>query len=249
MKKILFAMFSMLTVQAMGQGKILYSVEWMTPKAGKADLMESKWKAHLAKFHGKDNAREVLEVMSGKHTGQYLLVEGPLSYADLDMERANAKAHTDDYTTNVLPTQEDVDPGTFYYRLADTLSYNGKSDAEKMVTTVYHLKSGKLNDLTAEIKRAVNVNTIIKSPASYNTYIQIWGGSAPEVVVVTHLKDGFRQLDNSIMMPMNAAFKDAYIKEYGQEMWDRRLKLLPEITDSYETYISKYRKDMSTKMN
>lgn len=53
-------------------------------------------------------------------------------------------------------------------------------------------------------------------------------------------------LDNEVMSPRNDAFRAAYLKDYGQEMWDKRVKLLSEVTESYETYISKVRKELST---
>ncbi len=60
-----------------------------------------------------------------------------------------------------------------------------------------------------------------------------------------YLKEGFKELDSEFN-PQGTKFKDAYVKEYGQEQWDKRSKLLPEITESLEIYISKFRKDLST---
>lgn len=245
MRKLLILVLTIASAYAFGQGNTLYSGEMVTPKMGKSADFETRWKVHLGKYHAKDDGRMVFEILSGDNNGCYLLLQGPGSYADLDKERANAKAHSLDYDNNVTPALEKIG-GSYTYRWADTLSYNGKVPADKFVTTVYHLKSGKGPDLTAEIKRAINVNTIIKSPSSYNTYIKIWQGSHPEIVTVSNLKDGFKQLDNNFMPSMANTFKDAYIKEYGQEMWDKRLKLLPEITESIDVYISKFRKDLST---
>ena len=59
-------------------------------------------------------------------------------------------------------------------------------------------------------------------------------------------KDGFKQLDNSFNPTMGKDFQNAYVQEYGQEMWDKRVKLLPEIMTSWDTYISKNRKDLSS---
>jgi hypothetical protein len=219
----------------------------VVPKMGKSTAFETRWKAHMAKFHGKEDGRFVYEILSGDNTGGYLLMEGPTSFADMDKEKANSKAHGADFDDNVTPTLEKIS-GSNTYRWIDTLSYNGKSNTDKFVTTVYHVKSGMAPDLTAEIKRSIRVNTIIKSPSSYNTYSKLWAGSSPEIVVITNLKDGFKQLDNNFTPSMANTFKDAYIKEYGQEVWDKRVKLIPEITNSYETYISKLRKDLSTEM-
>lgn len=247
MRKFLIIVLTLASAYTFGQGNTLYSASMITPKMGKTADFETKWKAHLAKFHGQDNSRMVYEILSGDNAGSYLLTQGPTSFADMDKERANNKAHDLDYDNNVPPALE-KSSGDYTYRWADTLSYNGKMNTDKFITTVYHLKAGKGPDLTAEIKRSINVNTIIKSPSSYNTYIKLWAGSKPEIVTVTNLKDGFKQLDNNFTPSMSNTFKDAYIKEYGQEMWDKRLKLLTEITESFDVYISKFRKDLSTTM-
>jgi len=245
MRKFLIAAFIMASTLSFGQGNTLYSGEMVTPKMGKTAAFEAKWKEHVTKFHGKNNSRRVYEILSGDNTGSYLLISGPSSFADLDIEKPTAKAHDMDYDNNVTPTLEKIG-GNYTYRWADTLSYNGDVMADKFVTTVYHIKSGKASDLTAEIRRSIKVNTIIKSPASSNAYVKLWGGSNPEIITVANLKDGFKQLDNNFMASTADAFKAAYIKEFGQELWDKRLKLLPEITNSYDVYISKFRKDLST---
>ena len=247
MRKLLVVALTFASVYSMGQGNTLYTVETITPKMGKGSAFESKWKAHLAKFHGQNDSRVIHEILSGDNAGSFVLFEGPISFADMDNAKPNAEAHGLDYENMVSPTTEKVS-GVYTYRWVDTLSYNGSMNADKFITTVYRLKPGKLGDLTAETKRALKVNTIMKSQGSYNTYIKLWAGSHPVMVVVSNLKDGFKQLDNNFIPSASPSFKDVYVKEFGQEMWDRRLKLLPEITESIDVSISKLRKDLSTPM-
>lgn len=247
MKRLLIIVLTFASACAFGQGNTLYSVLRVTPKMGKTSAFESKWKTHHAKYHAKDDGRMVFQILSGDNAGSFLLVHGPTSFANMDKERATDAAHDLDYESTITPSVEKTS-GSYTFRWADTLSYNGTVKADKFLTTVYHVKSGRLSDLITEIKRSVKVNSLIKSPSSSNTYIQQWGGSHPEVVIISNLKDGFKQLDNGFSPSMSNAFKDTYIKEYGQSDWDRRMKLLPEITDSYDVYISKLRKDMSTTM-
>lgn len=211
---------------------------------GKTATFERQWKAHHAKFHGKNDSRAVYEILSGDNAGAFLLVHGPSSFADLDKEGPTDVAHNLDYDNNVT-SSIDKSSGSYTYRHVDSLSYNGNVVADKYLTNVFNVKMGKMPDLVAETKRAISINNKIKSPASYNTYMKIWPGSNPQLVIITNLKDGFKQLDSEFN-PQGTKFRDAYIKEYGQEEWDKRGKLLPEILVSLETYISKLRKDLST---
>ena len=244
MRKFLILVLAIAMGNAYGQGNTLYQVLFVTPKMGKATSFERTWKAHHAKYHAKDDGRQVYEVLSGDNAGSFILVHGPTSFADMDKERATDVAHNADYDNTIVPFVE-KNSGSYTYRWVDTLSYNGNVKADKYITTVYNLKQGKSADLTAEIKRAIKINGMINSPTSMNAYIKLWAGSRPQVVLITNLKDGFKQLDLSYT-PTNPAFKDTYIKEYGQAQWDKRNTLLPEITESIDVYISKLRKDLST---
>jgi hypothetical protein len=103
-----------------------------------------------------------------------------------------------------------------------------------------------MNDFTAEIKRAVATNKTINSKNSYNTYIQLWAGTKPQLVIVSNLKDGFKQLDDSFAPSQSSAFKEQYIKTYGQELWDKRQTAITDFVESSEVFISKMRKDLSS---
>jgi hypothetical protein len=244
MRKLFIAAAMFAATTGFGQGKTLYDVEIVQVKMGQGNAFEKSWKNHVTKFHNGDDKRYVYEILSGSNAGNFMLVSGPSSLADMDVERTNSAAHGTDYDMTVSPSVLTFSTAGLY-RVADTLSYNGGVEADKYITTVYRLKPGKQSDLLAEIKRAIGINTKIKSPSSYNTYVKMWGGSSPEVVIVTNLKDGFKQLDNGFT-PMNRDFQNAYVQEYGQAAYDKRQNLLAEICASWETYISKFRKDLSS---
>jgi len=244
MRKILILLFVIALGNAYGQGNTLYSVLWVTPKMGKTSVFEKQWKAHHTKFHGKNDSRSVYEILSGDNAGAFVLVSGPSSFADMDKERPTDVAHNLDYDNNVISSVE-KNSGSYTYRHADTLSYNGNVVADKFMTTVYNVKMGKMPDLISETRRSIKINNQIKSPASFNGYVKMWAGSHPQFVLISNLKEGFKELDSEFN-PQGTKFRDAYIKEYGQEQWDKRSKMLPEITESLEVYISKFRKDLST---
>ena len=48
-------------------------------------------------------------------------------------------------------------------------------------------------------------------------------------------------------LPQNG-FRDAYIKDYGQEAWDKRVKLLVDDRVSQEQHFEILRKDLSSPM-
>jgi hypothetical protein len=170
----------------------------------------------------------------------------------MDVDKPNAKAHGLDLEKNFQPFLEDnAMNGT--YRWDDTASYNPNVEAEKFLVQVTHIKFGQQNETLREAKRSSLILAKMSPTVvvSYNYYVQIWAGSDPVVVTVRNLKEGFKELDNNFMGPNpfgGTAFKDAYVKMYGQDAWDTRSKLLDNNANiaSREVYIMKLRKDLSS---
>jgi hypothetical protein len=247
MRKILFFLFITGVVSSFAQTKSLVSVLTVTPKIGQEQNFEKGWVAHLKKFHQADttNRRSVFEITSGTRTGSYYIVDGGLSWADMDVERANNKEHDLDFTSNVSSTLES-ESGDMIYREADSLSYNQNVQAGKFLLTAYHAKTGKQNDVTDEIKRSIAVDKKINSPVSFAGYIQMLAGSKPVVVIVRNLKEGFKELDPDYYKGLNDQFQAAYIEMYGQAQWDKRMTAIADLTDLTEQEMMKYREDLSS---
>src|SRR4051794_14840250 len=216
MRKVLLFLFITGAVNSFAQTHSLVSVLMVTPKIGQGPNFENAWIAHLKKYHQTDttNRRGVLEITSGPRTGSYYITDGSLSWADMDVERSNNKEHDMDYASTISPMIE-AESGDMIFRWADTLSYNGSVQASKFLLTSYHIKTGKQDDVTDEIKRAIAVNKKINSPVSYNGYVLTFSGSTPQVVIIRNLKDGFKELDQDYYKGLNDQFKAAYVEMYG----------------------------------
>lgn len=246
-------LFVAVAFMANGQGKTLITVNTVKPKAGQKAAFEAAWKTHLAKYHNTTDKRNVYEVMSGPWVGYYQIVEGPLSFADMDAEKPMAKEHSLDLDKNYFPMLEDKKMnGT--YRYDDTASYNPTVVAEKFQVTLSHIKWNVITETIREARRGSLINAKINptSRFSANVYTQIWSGSDPVRVQVRSLKDGFKELETDYYGPNTMApdaFKNAYIKDYGQDAWDARSKIMDNNANvaSREVYIMRLRKDLSSK--
>lgn len=237
---------------ASGQGKTLYTVNFVKPKSGMKSAFEASWKKHMATYHKTDNKRMVYEVMSGTHMGEFHIVEGPFAFADLDAERPNTKEHLLDLEKNFFPMLEDERLNATY-RWDDTASFNSKVIADKFQVTVTHVKLGMIAETIRESRRGSLIIAKINptSRFSVNVYTQIWSGSDPVRVSIRNLKDGFKELEADYYGPSTTppnAFRDAYIKEYGYDAWDARQKIVDNNAnvESREVFITKLRKDLSS---
>jgi hypothetical protein len=237
---------------ANGQGKTLYTVNVVKPKAAMKSVFEARWKQHLAKFHKTDDKRTVYEVMSGAHMGEYHIVEGPFSFEEMDKERSNGKEHGLDLEKNYFPMLEDNRfNGT--YSWDDTASYRGTVKADKFQVSVTHIKFGQMQSTLREARRSSLIIAKLPTPGalSSNTYIKIWAGSDPVIIGIRNLKDGYKELETDYYGPNRNpanAFQTAYVKDYGQAAWDERQKLLNENANiaSREVFIMRLRKDLSS---
>jgi len=229
-----------------GQGNTLYRVNTLTPKPGMKTAFEESWKMHMATFHKNTDKRTVYEIVSGPNNGSYVVAQGPISFGTLDTALPNAKAHGMDLDKN-LSTKLETRGANNLYRWADTLSYNPLDKATKFLISVTVVKDGKLSEYLNEIRRNVLLYTTLNAPYSFSTLIKQQAGNSPTVVTIRNLKNGYKELDMSYYnLPQNG-FKDAYIKEYGQEAWDKRQKLLVDDIVSREQDFEVLRPDLSSK--
>ena len=246
MKKLLCLLLCAVTVSAFGQGKTLYRVNVLKPKPGMKSAFEASWKTHMAKYHNATDKRTVYEITSGPQSGSYVIVEGPISYADMDVEKPMTKEHGLDLEKTFSPLLE-PNSSNAIYRHADTLSYHGDTKASLFLLNMTVLKDGKTAEFLTEVRRGVLISTKLNSPFSNNYFIKQFAGSSPTMVSVRILKDGYKELDadyNKMMAP--DAFKNAYIADYGQDAWDKRVKLQVDDVVSREQQFEKLRTDLSS---
>lgn len=246
MYKLLMIVSCFIATAARTQETQLFTVEMIKAKAGQMAAFEAAWQSHVAKFHAKDlKTRHVHSILSGPYLGYYQLMEGPSTFAGMDGTNPQKKEHDLDYDEHVLPNIE-VRKGNLIYAHMDSLSYRTDVHPEKILTTVFHLKGGAEKEFLAEMKRTANIDRKINSRSSYNCYALHFGGSLQQVMLITILPEGFSQLEAGYFPAVTEAFKKAYIATYTQQQWDRRNKLLKDLVESYETYIAKLNKPLSS---
>ncbi len=60
----------------------------------------------MVKFHSSTDKRNVYEVQSGPDDGAYVIVQGPMSYADMDSTLPDVKEHGLDMEKSLSPVLE-----------------------------------------------------------------------------------------------------------------------------------------------
>lgn len=252
MKRILIFLLMISSLASYAQKTNLVTVNTVKPKKGQKMAFEAAYKVHAAKFHKAADNVNVYEIMNGTYTGYYHLVNGNRSYADFDKERTDASSHSLDLDKTFFPYLDDTKNAT--YRFIDSLSLRSDVVADKFVVNIRHLKQGlNMGDYRKELARGVKINGKMKGGfwenLSYNTYEQLWAGTAQVHVQIRALKDGFKSLEPDYFGAAPAgspSFRDEYVKAYGHADWDARVKLLDGAVEKVEAYIMRHRKDLST---
>ena len=166
----------------------------------------------------------------------------------MDKERPDAAAHNLDLDKNFFPLLEETMNGTF--RFMDSLSIHKDIVSDKAIVNVRHINPSMEADYRKESARGVkvinNLNDKFWQNLNVSVFEQIWDGSDPVVVSIRGLKDGFQSLETDFYGSTGSSFKDEYVKQFGTADWDKRVKLLDDAVVKTETYIMKYRKDLSS---
>ena len=249
MKQFLSLLFMAFAISAFSQTNIV-TVNTVKPKLGQKMAWEAAYKTHIAKFHKADEKISTWEIITGKWSGYYHLVNGGRSMADFDKERADAAAHSMDLDKNFFPMLDDTKNGN--YRWTDSLSMRTDIQSERCLVNVRHIKPAMYSDYMRE---SIRGNTIASKltgafwdKLSVNSYVMLWSGSDPTIVSVRNLPDGVASLETDFYGKdaMGTSFKDAYIKAWGTLDWDKRQKILDDAVESRDTYIMRLRKDLSS---
>lgn len=252
MKQFLFLFFIVMGLTASSQQTDLSVVNSAKPKMGQKMAFEAAYKAHVAKFHKGDDKMEVYEVTSGEYAGYYHFVHSGMSYADMDKERADATAHSQDLDKSFFPYLQDSKNAT--YRMVDSLSLRPDVKADKFIVTIRHLKMDlNAGDFRRELGRTLRIQRMMKGGFvenwSYTHFEKLWDGSDQVIVVIRNLKDGFKSLERDYYGPTppgTPSFRDEYVKLYGFDAWEERQKVMDGAVVKTEQYTMKRRTDLSS---
>jgi hypothetical protein len=164
----------------------------------------------------------------------------------MDITLPTAKEHGLDLEKTFSPKLEPMN-NNWLARWVDTLSYKGDVKADLLLVTITVVKDGKMAEYTAEARKAVLLYTKLNVPFSFNTFLKQQAGSSPAIISIRNLKDGYKELDADYFHMSADWFKDAYVKEYGKENWDNRVKLMADDVVNRSQRFEKYRADLSSK--
>lgn len=240
MKK-LFIFFMLIPFLGFTQTKNVVTADRVFPKPDKAAEFEKAIASHALKFHTGNWKWRVYQIMSGPDYGGFHIVEGPNSWATLDTRGNISKEHTDDWNKMVAPYITDRG-NTSVSTFNEELSMVKVTDyADNIIITHIYLKPGLIDKFKEELKKSKAAWTAgNESVAVY----EVVASGAPQIVIVTRLKNGLKELEKDYRKP----FKDRFNEANGANSYDDDyLKVFSECVESRWSEMLRYRAELSSK--
>jgi hypothetical protein len=239
MKKLLF-MILLIPVLGISQTKNVISVTRVFPKADKVLDFEKALAAHAQKYHTGDWSWRVYEIQSGPDAGGYHITEGPTSWNAIDGRGNLGTEHNDDWNKNVAiyVTDKLEESYSIYVDSLSTVALGNYSD--KIIISHMYAKPGMINGIVRLVKEMKKVWT--DGNESIAVYQSVISGE-PQMITVSRLKNGLKELADGYRKPTAERFNIAY----GAGAWDTYLADYAKYVETRWSELLVYRADLSSK--
>ena len=229
MRKMFFLCL-LVPVIGMSQGNVVSTFR-VFPKTDKLLEFEKGLASHAQKYHTGDWKWRVFYVETGPDAGGFHITEGPLSWDQFDKRGDLGTEHTLDWAKNVSPHTSER--GTTGYSVYNTeLSNVAITDySNKIIITHMFIKPGMImgaTDLVRKLKKVWVAGN--ESVAVYNVSFS----GEPQIVTVTRLKNGLKELSPGFRKPMAELFDEVhgagawnyYLADYAKAIESRWIEML-----------------------
>jgi hypothetical protein len=218
------------------------SIELQTPKSGMAKQYEEGRKAKAA-WHKQQKDTQpliVLEVMSGEHTGSYLVGRFNQHWADFDTPSVTDAADLEQYNKVVSAYVERL--STAYYEYMPKESNPGPEGDDKYTSvTVFHIRFGKGDDFRSAITRMHDAAEKTKWPFHYEWQRLVNGGPGGTYVLLVHHANWASFADDPNVKPLRDILREAFGEQEAMSVIER---LNGSIESTYSEIVQ-FRPDLS----
>ena len=200
-------------------------------KPEKSAEMEKALAAHAQKYHTGDFKWRVFEIQTGPDAGGFHITEGPLSWEQFDSRGNLGAEHTADWDKNVAPLTTGMGSQNYATYNADMSTVQITDYADKIIINHMYPKPGMINNLTEMVKK------MKKAWAAGNESVAVYYAAysgEPQILLVTRLKAGLKELDDSFRKPLGERFNtvngegswDYYLDDYAKNVEKRWSEML-----------------------
>ena len=209
-------------------------------KPDKNAEFEKGFAAHAQKYHTGNWKWRVFEIQTGPDAGGFHITEGPLSWDEFDGRGDLGAEHTADWNKNVAPYTTGMGTQSYSSYNADLSTVQLTDYSDKIIISHMFPKPGMVNGVIGLIKKQKKVWE--EGKESVAVYTAAYSGP-PQYTVVTRLKAGLKELDDSFRKP----FPERYNAIYGEGTWDYYLADYAKYVESRWSEMLFLRADLGSK--
>jgi hypothetical protein len=219
------------------------ALEFQTPKNGMVKQYEEgrKQKAEWHKQQKDTQPLYVWEIVSGEHTGTYVVGRLNQHWADFDKPSVPEQADIDQYNKVIAASVQSLI--TQYFEVLPKVSSPGNTKPTDKYAEIftYHVRAGKDSEFNSAVARANEAIQKTKWPTSYLWLALANGGRVGTYVLVIPHNSWADLEEKPDMKPFRQMLTDAF----GPEEADSLMKRFDSSVDSITSEIDKFRADLS----
>jgi len=233
-----------MTAGAQSEPGHIAALEFQTPKNGMVKQYEEgrKQKAAWHKQQKDPQALMVWEILSGDHTGTFVVGRVDQHWADFDKPAIPDKADLEEYEKTVAPYVQSL-VARYYQHMAKVSNpAAGMSAPAKYGEVInYQVRTGGDSDFRSAVARADEAIKKTKWPVNYDWFELVNGGKGGSFVLVIPHANWADFEDKPNMKP----FRDMLKEAFGPEEADSLIKRFDSSIDHEWSEIVQFRDDLS----
>ncbi|MFZ1918591.1 MAG: hypothetical protein WAU58_13535 [Terriglobales bacterium] len=230
-----------LSASAQEEKSTVTALEFQTPKNGMTQQYEAGRKAKAA-WHKQQKDPEmlfVLQVLTGEHTGSYIVGRGGVHWADFDKPAVSDAADEEEYNKVVGAYVEKRTAS--YFESLPKVSNPGPQGAKYTSVTSFHIRYGKGDDFRSAIARMYDAAQKTKWPFHYHWERLANGGPGGEYVLLVDHANWASFEDDPAIKPLRDVLREAFGEQEAMSVIER---LNGSIESTYSEIVE-FRGDLS----
>ena len=217
-------------------------LEFQTPKNGMVKQYEEGRKAKVA-WHKQQKDREPLlvsEIVTGEHTGTYIVGRFGMHWADMDKPSVPDAADLEQYNKVVAPYVDKL-TAAYYEFLPKWSNPSPDMNAKCIEAITFHIKFGKSDDFRSAMARIQEANQKLNLPVHYSWYRLVNGGPGNAYVLTFDHAHWASFEDDPKVKPLRDRLREAFGEQEAMSVIER---LNGSIESTY-TFLIQPRPDLS----
>jgi hypothetical protein len=210
------------SIAAQGEPGTISAIEFQTPKNGMTKQYEEARKQKVAWHKQQKDSQPlfVLQVLTGEHTGWYIVGRFDQHWADFDKPSVPDAADLEQYNKLVAPYVEKITAS--YFEFLPKISNPGSEGQPKYTAvTTFHIKYGKGDDFRSAIARMHDAAEKTKWPFHYGWDRLANGGPGGTYVLLVDHPNWASFGDDPAIKPLRDILREAFGEQEAMSVIER----------------------------